>query len=50
MGMTDRQFDSYTKMQLTVLKKILADIRAKGGDNKDLEDLIKDLESSLQRP
>ncbi|MCL2171077.1 MAG: hypothetical protein FWB71_02895 [Defluviitaleaceae bacterium] len=49
MGMTDRQFDSYTQQQILVLRAILKEIRA-NGDSKVLEEYIESLERSLIRP
>ena len=51
-GMTDRQFDTYQQSLLRELKRIRQEVDkiAGGAKIKELEDLIQDTESHLQRP
>ena len=46
MGMTDRQFDSYTEAQIFILKQALAATP----ENAILKEYIEKLEASLKRP
>ena len=50
MGMTDRQFDSYQKRTLNILKKAQEENNAKGVENTVLAELIKEIEEELKRP
>jgi len=50
MGMTDRQFDAYTKGQLRDLERIQNELAQKGVKSEDLDRLIKDLQDQLNRP
>jgi len=50
MGMTDRQFDAYTKMQLHILKNIQNELAQKGVKSQLLDEMIKDLQDQLKRP
>ena len=46
MGMTDRQFDSYQSMLVSVLKEALE----LSPDNEKLKELVKKIEAELKRP
>jgi hypothetical protein len=50
MGMTDRQFDSYTETQIQALKLALKEVRESGGESEILEQFIEALERRLTRP
>ena len=52
MGMTDRQFDAYQQSLLQTLERIREQVEeaTEGKKIKDLEQLIKNIETQLQRP
>lgn len=50
MGMTDRQFDSYTKRQLQILEKIQSELAQQGVTHVELDKLVEDLQNELKRP
>ena len=52
MGMTDRQFDAYQLSILQTLKRIRQQVleATNGKEIEDLELMIKNIESQLQRP
>ena len=52
MGMTDRQFYVYLRSQLRELKRIRNKVEelTDGKKIEELEELIKDTETELQRP
>jgi len=50
MGMTDRQFDAYTKGQLHILERVQKELEQKGIKSDDLDRMIDDLKDQLKRP
>ena len=50
MGMTDKQFASYQRSLLRDLKRAQESLAAKGISDRDLDQVIKDIEAELERP
>ena len=50
MGMTDKQFDAYTKGLLRQLEMVEKELKEKSVNSPTLTQMIKDLDEQLRRP
>ena len=50
MGMTDKQFDAYTKSQLRELYRAQEELKQAGAESPTLNRMVKDMEAQLASP